>query len=279
MDKYVIAELKKEHEGEIYKFPLGCKAENVETDEDHEFWTPEKQADLKKIIETINKALGGKANILTVSRTVYVSDAGSDESGDGTEEAPYRSIQHALENVPVINGNYEYTISIGSGTYEGFIAKNVSATIELNGDITISDSKTYPIEIDDSNVKINGNDHVINIVGDGGGALFYIHNGGRLNAYKAILKLAGSGVERGIYIVSDGGFSQTNARMSFENLDTAIQVGTNSVFYSDALYGTVNNGIVATNGGRVAYETNNMTATTPLTTSSGGRVNSGSQDA
>ncbi len=278
MDKYAITELIRKYNGKLYHFPLGCLAKNVETNAEKRFTSDVEINGLKKSLESVQTALGGKANVLTVNRTVYVSGAGSDEDGDGTEGAPYRSIQHALENVPVINGNYEYTISIGAGTYEGFIAKNVSATIELNGDITISDSKTYPIEIDDSNIKINGNDHVINVTGDGDGALLYIHNGGRLNAYKAILKLTGSGTERGIYIVSDGGFSQTNARMSFENLDTAIQVGTNSVFYSDALYGSVNNGIVVTNGGRVAYDTNNMTATTPVITASGGRVYTGSQE-
>ena len=134
------------------------------------------------------------------------------------------------------------------------------------------------IEIDDSNIKINGNDHMINISGDGGGALLYIHNGGRVNIYKGVLKLTGSGNERGIYIVSDGGFSQTNARISFDDLNTAVQVGTNSVFYSDALYGTVTNGIVAINGGVVTYDTNNISASTAVTTNSGGRVYSGSQE-
>lgn len=276
MDKNAITKVEKKYNGKKYEFPLGCNADNVEETENREFVTP----DMKKTIKKIGEDLAGKADVLTVSRKVFVSGNGSDETGDGTESKPYREIEKALENVPIINGNCEYEVSVAAGTYKGFIAKNISATITLTGDITITgrENSSYAVEVDDSNIKFAGNDHVVNITDDSGGALLYIHNGGDLNVYKGIIKLTGSGTERGIYIVSSAGFSQTEARISFDNLDTAIQVGTNSMFYSDALYGSVNNGIIATNGGRVAYDTNNMTATTPVITSSGGRVYTGAQE-
>ncbi len=276
MDKNAISAVKKKYKGKEYEFPIGCSADNVDETDDREFVTPE----MKKAIEKIEKDLAGKADVLTVSRKVYVSESGSDETGDGTESNPYREIEKALENVPIINGNCEYEISVSAGTYKGFIAKNISATITLTGTIFITgrENSSYAVEVDDSNIKFAGNDHTVNITDDSGGALLYIHNGGDLNVYKGVLKLTGSGTERGIYIVSSAGFSQTEARISFDNLDTAIHVGTNSMFYSDALYGTVNNGIIATNGGHVAYDTNNMTATTLVITSSGGRVYTGSQE-
>lgn len=276
MDKNAITKATRKHNGKKYEFPLGCSADNVEETDSRKFVTPE----LKQTIEKLGKDLAGKADVLTVSRKVFVAGNGSDETGDGTEGKPYREIEKALENVPIINGNCEYEISVATGTYKGFIAKNISATITLTGDITITgrDNSSYAVEVDDSNIKFAGNGHVVNITDNSGGALLYIHNGGDLNVYKGIIKLTGSGTEGGIYIVSSAGFSQTEARISFDNLDTAIRVGTNSMFYSDALYGSVNNGIIATNGGRVAYDTNNMTATTPVITSSGGRVYTGSQE-
>lgn len=283
MDKNAIKEVIKRYKGKNYNFPLGCKAQNVETDENHEFWTPKKQKELEDMIETLKKILDSKANILTVNRTVYVSEAGSDENGDGSSEKPYRSIRHALENVPVINGNYEYKISVSAGTYSSFIAKNVSATIELHGDITITHDLSYSdhsIEVDDSNIKILGNNHIINLPSNTNSYICYIHNGGRVNIYKAGVSLSGNGIGTGINIISDGGLSQTSSGMSFSNLDAAVVVGTNSVFYSDRLSGVVTKGIIASNGGKVTFDTDGLSTgiDTHIITNSGGRVYTGTQD-
>lgn len=226
----------------------------------------------------VQEVLDGKADILKVSRTVYVSESGNDETGDGTQNNPWRSIQKAIDNVPVINGNQEYSISVSAGKYSGFIAKSVSATITLAGEIFIADSRMYPVEIDNSNIKINGNENIFNIRSDDFGALFYIHNGGKINAYKTIFKLRGNGDGIGINIVSDSGFSQ-NSNISFDYIGTAISVLTNSMFYADGLYGNdVGIGIHVEAGGRVAYDTNNIHAEIPSETASGGRIYTGAQE-
>lgn len=281
MERYAVKEIMKEKNGQSYTFPIAVKSGNVI----HDPKNPAIPVDgtlsetSKNPVENriITKALKEKANVLTVNRIVYVAQGGSDTEGDGTMAKPYASISHALKNVPIINGNYEYTIRVEAGTYGGFTAKNVSATIELEGEVTIVSTGTYSIEIDDSNIKINGNDNTINLTGAASSALLYIHNGGRLNLYKTVMKLRGSGEGTGIYIVSDGGFSHTSGRISFDNLYNAIHVGTNSVFYSDDMYGNVTNGIIATAGGRVAYGSSTITATTPVQTSAGGRVYTGGQ--
>ena len=224
----------------------------------------------------LDEQMKGKADILTVNKTVYVSENGND-SGDGSKNNPWRTIQHAINSVPVINGNYEYKISIESGAYNGFVAKSISATIELKGDVVITDSNIYPIEIDDSNIKITG-EHTLSVNG-GNGSILYIHNSGKVNIFKTIIKLTGNGDGKGIYLISDGGFSQTNARISFDHLNTAVNVGTNSVFYSDEMYGSyITNGIIAESGGHAAYDKNNISAVNPIITNSGGRVFTGSQE-
>lgn len=301
MDGHAVKEIRQEHGGRVYAFPIGVLAGNVETDEEHRFITDEEKRKFAEKVTVdealsknsanpvqnravaealgkINETMGGKADILTVNRTVHISPGGNDATGDGTGGNPWRSFQHALENVPVINGNYEYTVSVAAGQYEGFIAKNVSATVMLQGDVTVSPGgRTYAIEIDDSNIKVSG-EYAFNVNG-AAGSLFYIHNGGRLNAFRTIFKLTGDGGGTGVYLVSDGGFSQTDGRMSFNNLDTAVRVGTNAVFYADALYGSyLTNGLVVTNGGRAAYDANSMSATNPVTTASGGRVYTGVQE-
>lgn len=281
MDKYAIRQVTKEKNGRTYTFPLAVESKNVIHDPnnpaipvDDTLSTTSQNPVQNKVI---TEALSQKANILTVNRTVYVAEGGSDDTGDGTMAKPYASIAKALEHVPVINGNYEYTIKLEAGTYGGFIARNVSATIELEGEVTIVSTGDYSIEIDDSNIKIKGNDNIINLTGASSSALLYIHNGGRLNLYQTIMKLDGGGDGKGIYVVSDGGFSHTNGRISFDNLHIAIHVGTNSVFYSDDMYGNVTNGIIVSSGGQVAYGSSSITADTPTQTSSGGRIYTGGQ--
>lgn len=290
INEYIIEKIGQEKNGKVVEFELRIPAKNIVEDEEHKFFTvdeilsktsknPVQNKVVTEALNVLTEIIGGKADILTVNRTVYVSENGNDNTGNGTQEKPWRTIQYAIDNVPVINGNQEYIISISAGTYGGFIAKSVSATIQLAGNITVTDTKTYPIEIDDSNIKFNGDGNTINITSQSYGSLFYIHNGGRINSYRTTFKLSGNGEGNGIQIVSDGGFSQTNANMSFERLGTAVYVSTNSVFYSEGMYGgELKRGIMVSAGGRVAYGTNTMTATTSVVTESGGRIYSGSQE-
>ena len=49
--------------------------------------------------------------------TLYVSTSGDDITGDGTEDNPYETIQHAVETIPKDLGGYTARVLIADGTY------------------------------------------------------------------------------------------------------------------------------------------------------------------
>lgn len=225
--------------------------------------------------------LDEKAKILEENRTVYVSSVGgSDISGDGTSAKPYQSISKALQSVPVVTGNYEYTVNIEGGTYTGFIAKNMSVTFNLQGEVTFQKAESlYVIQIDDANVKILGNGNIINVKGSlSNDALFYIHNGGRFSTYLTTLKLTGYSPStcKGVYVVSGGMFNH-DGNISFGTMDTAVETETNACFFASGIYGTINKALIAKSGSQISFGTSSITATTPRTTESGGRILTGAQ--
>lgn len=73
----------------------------------------------------INKALfDQKAYTLTANTTVYVSPAGSDVTGEGTQAAPYATIKKAIDELPLCLGGYTATIDIAEGVYEEAVVLN-----------------------------------------------------------------------------------------------------------------------------------------------------------
>lgn len=281
MDKYAIKEMIQEHDGQTYTFPLGVLARNVESDKEHRFISENELNELKETLENIIIMLGKKADILKVNTTVWVAENGNDETGDGTQQKPWRTIQKALDDVPVINGNYVYNINIQAGVYPGFVASNVSASLTLLGDVEIhSEGVDYPVDVNNSTVTVYGG-HTLKMSGTGFKAILYIHNSGMFNTYHVGMEMTGYGTERGIgiNILSNGGFSNPDAQILFQTLETAIRVETNSAFHANQISGNVKNGIYCDKGGMATYGINNLTATgTLIRTESGGRVYSGAQE-
>ncbi len=70
---------------------------------------------------------------LDADMTVYVSTTGSDTTGDGTSENPYKTITYALSTVPKNLGDHTVTINIADGTY----AEDVTASGFYAGSIRI----------------------------------------------------------------------------------------------------------------------------------------------
>ena len=70
-------------------------------------------------------------NYLSESKSVYVSAAGSDNSGDGSKDKPYQSIKYAIEK-----SNADSTIYLSSGTYKGENNQEliVNKTLTIKGD-------------------------------------------------------------------------------------------------------------------------------------------------
>lgn len=66
----------------------------------------------------INKTLfDSKAYTLTSDVTIYVSSEGSDVEGDGSLDAPYKTIQKAIDSIPKHLGGYTAEISVSFGVY------------------------------------------------------------------------------------------------------------------------------------------------------------------
>lgn len=65
------------------------------------------------------KLFDNKAYALTADATVYVATTGNDVTGDGTNTAPYATIQKAIDSLPKWLDGYTATIDIAEGTYEG----------------------------------------------------------------------------------------------------------------------------------------------------------------
>ena len=73
--------------------------------------------------------------------SLYVSTTGSDETGDGSQENPFRTIQFALDYLPKDLGGHTATINVAEGTYNEslYIIDFNSGLIEvigINGDAT-----------------------------------------------------------------------------------------------------------------------------------------------
>lgn len=72
---------------------------------------------------------------LTEDKTLYVSNTGSDTTGDGSESLPYATPNKALEMIPNNLNGFTATIMIAAGTYASFSAQDFfGGTLVLNVD-------------------------------------------------------------------------------------------------------------------------------------------------
>lgn len=84
--------------------------------------------------------------------TLYVSNSGSDETGDGTQANPFATIQHAVDTVPKNLGGYRVVINVGAGTFKGAtisgfyggsyvgVVGNSNTTTHITSDIIIAEN-------------------------------------------------------------------------------------------------------------------------------------------
>jgi hypothetical protein len=79
-------------------------------------------AELVKPTNPVGAALSNKVSKTTRS-DIYVAKAGSDETGDGSETAPYLTIQRAINSIGHIL-EFRITLHIGAGTYDEDIVFN-----------------------------------------------------------------------------------------------------------------------------------------------------------
>lgn len=58
-------------------------------------------------------------DISSYSKIIHVAETGSDQSGDGTKQNPYRSISFALSKLPLLTANYKGAVLVAKGSYTG----------------------------------------------------------------------------------------------------------------------------------------------------------------
>jgi hypothetical protein len=114
----------------------------------------------------INKALfDSKAYTLTKDVVLYVSPGGSDSEGDGNSDAPYKTIQAAIDSLPKHLGGHTAQIDIAAGTYdeslliEGFSSGKLAIGVGYK-DITVSEIKIVSssfVELRISDIKKSAN--------------------------------------------------------------------------------------------------------------------------
>jgi hypothetical protein len=76
---------------------------------------------------------------------VYVSNYGDNVTGDGSQEKPWKTIQHAVNMCPVVT-NIGYTINLAPGTYtEKVTITNHSSKIHILGGETLDDADNYVV--------------------------------------------------------------------------------------------------------------------------------------
>lgn len=81
MNKNSINEISKKHNGKTYIFPIGALAENVKTDNEHQFVTKEEKAQINKV-KSIEQAFQDGCDLLVSTCTTYDETPASNSPSD-----------------------------------------------------------------------------------------------------------------------------------------------------------------------------------------------------
>ena len=240
-----------------------------------------KRADVPTVEGTpVDKKLfDNKAYTLTADVTVYVSTAGNDVTGDGTNTAPYATIQKAVDSLPKWLDGHTATIDIAEGTYEGRIT--ISG---FQGGKLVLGAAGRAVTVRGIQVKASSN-VVINVAeiirtASVTGTLLYVQDnsnvriGGRLAVDGQSASITGVMAEHHSTISVVG-----------EAILIVRSCGYNAVLATSgsriALYGIAGAGsgvgLRAEYGGVITYTSRSITATTDNATVGGGRIYSGAQ--
>ena len=193
---------------------------------------------------------------------------GSDTTGDGSAAAPYATISKALSVLPKHLNGRSVTINVASGSYaddvdiRGFTGGMLTITGSLGTTVSLRS-----LTISFCTVMINGIN--LNITGAGG---VTVTNGATLITMSDFT-CTSAGVK--VSMCSKAHFA---GKVTVRQAYTAIDVYANSAVYIGQILGSNNTiGLSVTSGGQIAYNFNELIATTAAYTASGGRILTGAQ--
>ena len=201
--------------------------------------------------------------------TIYVSTSGNDASGNGTESAPYKTIQHAIDVLPKNLNGREVTINVASGTYSENIeiAGFYGGTLRFNfGTVSI---KT--ISVFESCVILNGTG--LTLAANGATYGLYCHRGANVICQ---CPLTVNGSVNGIYTIY--GSTYEGKATTINSCTYAVVSMYSSFVYVSSLTGARNNNGVQSSAAIASIGSIDAAmASTLYITSVGGRIYTGSQ--
>jgi len=201
--------------------------------------------------------------------TIYVATSGNDASGNGSEDRPFATIQHAIDSISKDLANKEITINIASGTY----AENVEVagfyggTLRFDlGEVVMKSFVLY-----EADVIVNGTSLTLNASGNVYG--FRCHRGANA-IFQCPLTVNGS--TNGVFVSYGSRFSCRNVTVN--SCTNAVVCNFAAQLYIGTLSGSKNNNGISASGGIASFESVvSSMASTLYITSAGGKIFMGSQ--
>jgi hypothetical protein len=226
----------------------------------------------------INKKLfDSKADTVPFDTVVYVSTSGNNTSGTGSSDAPYATIQAAINSIPKNLSGCTVTINVASGTYNervsvvgftgGTLVIGVSGRSVTVRGISINSSST--VELNISNLTKTSSF---------GGPILHADDGSNVLIASA-MQINGNG--DGVMGISATNFSSiyanTGVTVGVSNCEgAAVGAERCSLVSFDTITGSDNVvGVTAVRGGIVSYKTESMTNMWGNSADTGGLVLTG----
>ena len=224
--------------------------------------TPVNAANLNAMQETTG---------LSANRTVYVSSAGSDNIGDGTEANPYATINKALATIPRNLNGFTATINVAAGTYaESVLVANFgNGTVRITG---VEGAVVTVNRLEANNVKMF---EIVNIALDISGCFFHaVSSGVRVTA-----PVTTNGAVYGVYATNFSNVVFASTLTINNTTNYAVVSTSGSRVYVTNITGSGNKVTFAsTLGGICAFGVDSSSVTgAQYFTDTGGRIYSGSQ--
>ena len=223
----------------------------------------------------INKALfDHKSDALVEDVIVYVSASGSDIDGDGSVDAPFKTIQKALDALPKNLNGYTVTVDVEAGTYnervvcKGFIGGKL--ILGLNNRLVTIQGVDF-----DSCSFVEMNLNRITSATDSSLNLMRVMNGSNVYLNRSIIFDGVSRGGNGISATYNSTVSAVNGvTITVNNCTGSAVVATNGSQVSLYTIAGTNNlaGLYASVGGVITYETGSITSFLGDESTGGGRI-------
>ena len=225
----------------------------------------------------VNKNLfDSKADRLTQDVTVYVSATGSDINGDGNSDAPFATIQKAIDALPKNLDGHRAEISIGYGVYaerikvEGFSGGRL-AIGKPGEDFTINGIEVINSSFVESNIakiqRDTGSNLPLFTAKDGSNVII----GSNITMDGKNADVYGIVAENGSHVVT-----ANNKTITCNNCSMAVSATWCSFVSISTITGSGNTfGLSATQGAIVSYKTDTLSKMWSNNADSGGLVLTG----